>query len=1167
MVNYGLQNIGAPRPAEEDSSLDSQNQGAADVFNEGLQSNPPVLQINGLSENSASASGSASSSAVGASGSGLSFQNTFGADGTFASLSAAEQAALKVDLQQAELDLSSEFSNSLIANIDFEAVNVAPVGGLGFLAANAASADRVVSVSSYFSALQSVATSSYQSSAVAAIKNLTDLGGSTYVQLPAAYARMLGLGGAGASESYSSVQLSSTQTYNLSSSVDDTLFLNMAFVQTAIDDQAANTPNNSVVGVLEHELTENVMGRVSSLLTQTGPGNIGAVWAPADFFRVNSAGQSQLTHDNGTAVFFSPDPGVTAPVSSLQFNNSSGGGDFADWTNTSTSDSALSDPFGPGNFNGAVGTETSTLSPADIDLMNVLGWTIASGTVSTPSLTIALENDSGASSTDDLTSDPTLTGKTAASATVTLSENGVSLGTAVADAGGSWSFKPTLADGVQTIVASETASGQTVTASLTFSLATKAPTISASESVSGQTALTSDTITATAAAESVGANAIAGVEIFDGSADLGAATLSNGVWSFTAQSLFPGAHHFTVKATDRAGNVASSALAQLNVTGSQSSGRYTLSAFSFTGDGVTNIVPRGINDSGEVVGFYDDARADQVGADGQTYYEHGFYSTLSNGVRQYYTIDDPGSSTGSPLVQTRATSVNDAGEIVGWYAQLGYGVADNGSIYPLSPVGFISSANWPGGVGALAYSSSGDFGTHALGINANDQIVGFYYDGSGEEHGFLRDFTGYGVRGNYVALDPLNSINTVAEGINASGLIVGYYETSNGTYHGFTYDGATSAYATIDVNGATGTEAIGVNDSGEIVGYYTDSSGKDYGFVRNSDGQITTVDDPNAGTGGTVVSSINNYGEIVGWYTGTDGLEHGFIGTGSARPSVDDFTGSGTSDILLQNGSGGVVDWIVSNGAITGGNDLGTNPGWNPVGTGDFTGNGVSDILMQNSAGTIVDWTMHNGTVSNAAVIGNSVGFNVVGAGDFTGNGTDDILLQNSAGTVVDWIVNNGAITVGNNLGTNPGWKVVGTGDFNGDGTTDVLLENGTGTVVDWTMGNGTVASATVVGNAGGYNVVGTGDFTGDGTADILLQNAAGDLVDWIMSNGAITGAHDLGVNPGWTVAATGDYTGNGVSDILLTNSAGNVVDWTMQNGVVSNGALIGNSVGFTVKH
>ena len=82
-------------------------------------------------------------------------------------------------------------------------------------------------------------------------------------------------------------------------------------------------------------------------------------------------------------------------------------------------------------------------------------------------------------------------------------------------------------------------------------------------------------------------------------------------------------------------------------------------------------------------------------------------------------------------------------------------------------------------------ASTGDLGTHALGINSSDQIVGWYYDGSGEQHGFLRNFTGYGVRGDYVSFDPPDSVNSVAEGINDSGEIVGYYETSDGVYHGF----------------------------------------------------------------------------------------------------------------------------------------------------------------------------------------------------------------------------------------------------------------------------------------------------------------------------------------------------------------------------------------------
>ena len=162
------------------------------------------------------------------------------------------------------------------------------------------------------------------------------------------------------------------------------------------------------------------------------------------------------------------------PASSLQFNNETSAGDLADWTTTSTSDPYNTDPLGGGiieeNANGVVvgDTITSTLSQTDIDLMNVLGWSTASsgGGGSPPPLTIALKDDTGASSTDKLTSDPTLTGTAAANATVTLSENGVTLGTATAGAGGDWTFTPTLADGQHRSPRQVFWRGSTVTASL-----------------------------------------------------------------------------------------------------------------------------------------------------------------------------------------------------------------------------------------------------------------------------------------------------------------------------------------------------------------------------------------------------------------------------------------------------------------------------------------------------------------------------------------------------------------------------------------------------------------------------------------------------------------------------------------------------------------------------
>src|SRR5579863_635649 len=436
----------------------------------------------------------------------LTFTNSFGLDGTFSALTANEQAALKTDLLAAEAYFSSLFTNTTNIKFDLEAVNSPLVDGSGFIAENSATAFRIVSLSQYFSAMQSVDNSTYQKTSLAAVQKL-NLSASSNVILPIAYANMLGLGSAGQAVTNTSVSINS-QTYNLSSSVDDTLFMNLAIIQQALDAQAANTPNQSVVGTIEHEMSEMSMGRISFLNAGSGANS---VWSPMDFYRVNGAGQSDVTPNDGNEIFFSPDPNVSGAESGLQFNNSSSGGDYADWTSTPSSDPNLTDPFGPGDYNGAVGTELSTLSPTDIDIMNVLGWDLASSGGSAPPLTIALADDTGISSTDNLTNNVTLTGRAAANATIVFtSETDVNLGSATADAGGSWTFTPVLADGQHTVTATETyGSGQTVSQSLTFTQLTQAPKVSAAESVSGQTSETSDTITVTATAEALAGDAIA----------------------------------------------------------------------------------------------------------------------------------------------------------------------------------------------------------------------------------------------------------------------------------------------------------------------------------------------------------------------------------------------------------------------------------------------------------------------------------------------------------------------------------------------------------------------------------------------------------------------------------------------------------------------------------
>ena len=102
----------------------------------------------------------------------------------------------------------------------------------------------------------------------------------------------------------------------------------------------------------------------------------------------------------------------------------------------------------------------------------------------TPGITAALANDTGASSTDHITSDPTIAGTTNAGALVTFSEGATILGTVVADTSGHYSFAfqgpggaALLADGAHTITITESYVGQTVTApAVALTLDTVAPT-------------------------------------------------------------------------------------------------------------------------------------------------------------------------------------------------------------------------------------------------------------------------------------------------------------------------------------------------------------------------------------------------------------------------------------------------------------------------------------------------------------------------------------------------------------------------------------------------------------------------------------------------------------------------------------------------------------------
>jgi hypothetical protein len=182
------------------------------------------------------------------------------------------------------------------------------------------------------------ATSADDAAAVAALPTVDPTGG-LGVSLPSGYARMMGM--------------------NVGNDVD-AIVLN--------SDLIFNFANGDATGVLEHELTEGAMGRVSSLGFRTFTDGT-HFWNPMDFFRFTAGGAHDFTGGkDGVKTFFGFDSSHV--FTNLQYHNSINaqgqydGFDLADWDHT------VGDAFGPGGP-GSPGSMGAT----DLRLMDVLGWT------------------------------------------------------------------------------------------------------------------------------------------------------------------------------------------------------------------------------------------------------------------------------------------------------------------------------------------------------------------------------------------------------------------------------------------------------------------------------------------------------------------------------------------------------------------------------------------------------------------------------------------------------------------------------------------------------------------------------------------------------------------------------------------------------------------------
>jgi hypothetical protein len=249
---------------------------------------------------------------------------------------------------------------------------------------------------------------------------------------------------------------------------------------------------------------------------------------------------------------------------------------------------------------------------------------------------------------------------------------------------------------------------------------------------------------------------------------------------------------------------------------------------------------------------------------------------------------------------TQGIAINDRGQIIGlWQDQVGtsHGFLReaDGKIVAFDPPGM--------GVGATGAPA----GTYPTGINNRGEIVGYYSDKTGGQHGFLRS-----VEGKYTVIDDPNAntspISTAVYAISDTGVIVGgFTDTDDVAFHGFLRE-PDGSFITVDKPGAEGgSTCYGINIEREVVcqafilqdGFFVGR-----GFIRYRDGAIVTYNDTQAGPGGTFVGCdgscgypsfqiLNGERQVTGYYLDANGVFHGYLR--HANGSFIDITVPGTS--------------------------------------------------------------------------------------------------------------------------------------------------------------------------------------------------------------------------------------------------------------------------------